>query len=130
MKFLHTVDVAEFRSGTDVAPDSPIARGRAALMLTARTAHRWMQEAYPPYAPPPEEDIAQVMADFLGNTRLMDVYEAGAPEPVMQLQWQDICDAILLVYSEALPALQRVAGPMPEDLVIYTAVPTEGAESG
>jgi len=118
--FLSTVDKDEFRSGADVAPESPIARGRAALMLTARTAHRWMQEAFPPHSPPADQDIAEAMMYFSMNDRLMDVYEAGGPEPVPQ--WQDICDVILLAYFHALPALKRVAGPMPDKLVIYDAM--------
>ncbi|KAH9928847.1 uncharacterized protein B0H18DRAFT_999019 [Fomitopsis serialis] len=129
--FLSTVDKDEFRSGTDIAPESPIARGRAALMLTARTAHRWMQEAFPPHSPPADQDIAEAMMYFSMNDRLMDVYEAGGPEPVPQ--WQDICDVILLAYFHALPALKRVAGPMPDKLVIYDAVLSKkdtGGEGG
>ncbi|KAH9843572.1 uncharacterized protein C8Q71DRAFT_729032 [Rhodofomes roseus] len=115
--FLLTVDRDELRSSTNVAPDSAIARGRAALMLTARTTHRWMQEAYPPHAPPSDEDVAEAMIYFAMNDHLMDIYEAGGPEPVPQ--WQDICDFILLAHSHAIPALKRIAGPMPENLVVF-----------
>ncbi|KZT74602.1 hypothetical protein DAEQUDRAFT_720801 [Daedalea quercina L-15889] len=117
--FLATVDKDEFRSGKEVAPDSPIARGRAALMLTARTAHRWMQEAYPQHAPPSDADVGQAMMYFAMNDKLMDIYEAGAPDPVPE--WQDICDAILLAYFYALPTLEKIAGPMPEELKVYSA---------
>ena len=109
----------EFRSAKDVAPDSPIARGRAALMLVARTAHRWLQEAYPPHAPPTDRDLAEACMYFAMNDKLMDIFEAGAPDPVPE--WQDICDAIMLTYFYTLPTLRKIAGPIPDELRVYTA---------
>lgn len=109
----------EFRSAKDVAPDSRIARGRAALMLVARTAHRWLQEAYPPHAPPADTDLAEACMYFAMNNKLMDIFEAGAPNPVPE--WKDICDAIMLTYSYTLPTLEKIAGPIPDELRVYSA---------
>ena len=109
----------DFRSAKDVAPDSPIARGRAALMLVARTAHRWLQEAYPPHAPPGDTEVAEACMYFAMNDKLMDVFEAGAPDPVPE--WPDICDAIMLTYFYTLPTLEKIAGPIPDELRVYRA---------
>ncbi|EPS99792.1 hypothetical protein FOMPIDRAFT_98669 [Fomitopsis schrenkii] len=117
--FLASVDKDEFRSAKDVAPDSRIARGRAALMLVARTAHRWLQEAYPPHAPPADTDLAEACMYFAMNNKLMDIFEAGAPNPVPE--WKDICDAIMLTYSYTLPTLEKIAGPIPDELRVYSA---------
>ena len=109
----------EFRSAKDVASDSPIARGRVALMLVARTAHRWLQEAYPPHAPPGDTGLAEVLMYFAMNDKLMDVFEAGEPDPVPE--WPDVCDAIMLTYFYTLPTLEKIAGPIPDELKIYSA---------
>ena len=53
------------------------------------------------------------------NDKLMDVFEADAPEPVPE--WQDIYDAIMLTYFYTLPVLEKIAGPIPDELRVYRA---------
>ena len=80
-------------------------------MLTARTAHKLLHEAYPPHAPLPAP-VADEKALFDVPDEQMNRYEARAKPRV---EWADVCQSIVRMFEYVMPEAERMALPLLRD---------------
>jgi len=127
--YFGTVDRMESRNA-DVEEGSPIDRGRQAYMLYSRIADEWMEKALVASQGEVDEELLDLFQYFRMNVKLIDLYLQGDEAPPPRPTWADICDAIIILANWAHDPLDKAAGGVPRDEVLYHVQVTPRSDDG